>query len=55
MGGLGSGRGDYATTPTVEESKAIDINEFTDTLTPELRGSYRWFCDGEESGNTHGK
>ena len=32
MVGLAGGRDDYATTPTIEESKAIDVNEFTDTL-----------------------
>lgn len=51
MGGFGSGRDDYATTPTVETSKAIDINEFTDTLKPGTSGSYRWYRNGKESGN----
>lgn len=51
--GFGPGRDDYATTATtatIEESKAIDINEFTDTLRPGTRGSYQWTRDGEESG-----
>lgn len=51
MVGLAGGRDDYATTPTIEESKAIDVNEFTDSLAPGSRGSYRWTRDGEESGN----
>jgi hypothetical protein len=48
--GFGRGRDDYATTPTIEESKAIDVNEFTETLRPGTRGSYRWSRDGEETG-----
>lgn len=48
--GFGRGRDDYATTPTIEESKAIDVNEFTDTLKPGTSGSYQWYRDGEESG-----
>lgn len=31
-------------------SKAIDVNEFTDTLTPGSQGSYRWTHEDEESG-----
>lgn len=51
MGGFGSGRHDYATTSTVEASKSLDVNEFTDSLTPGTRGTYRWYRGGEESGD----
>lgn len=32
MGGWGSGRRDYATTPIVRECRALNINEFTDVV-----------------------
>lgn len=51
MGEFGSGRHDYATTATVEASKSIDVNEFTDSLTPGMRGSYSWSRGDEEAGN----
>lgn len=30
--GFGRGRDDYATTPTIEESTATDVNECTDAI-----------------------
>lgn len=43
MGGLGSGRYEYATTPTVEECRVLDVNEFTDAVEyPGTSATIRW-------------
>ena len=43
MGGLGSGRYEYATTPTVEDCRALDVNEFTDAIEhPGTGATVRW-------------
>lgn len=43
MGGFGSGRDDYATTPTVGASRTLDVNEFTDAVEqPGAQGTIRW-------------
>jgi len=43
MGGLGSGRYEYATTPTVEDCRTLDVNEFTDAIEdPETGLTVRW-------------
>ena len=47
MGGLGSGRTDYATTPTVEDCRALDVNEFIDAV--EHPGTVRWGAEEDPS------
>lgn len=42
MGGLGSGREDYATTPTVEESRHFTVEELTDGRQPGDAVLWRW-------------
>lgn len=43
MGGLGSGRHDYATTPTVRECRCLDVNKLTEVVKqPGAAGTYRW-------------
>lgn len=43
MGGLGSGRYEYATTPTVEDCRVLDVNEFTDAVEhPGTNATIRW-------------
>ena len=43
MGGLGSGRYEYATTPTVEDCRVLDVNEFTDAVEyPGTSATIRW-------------
>jgi hypothetical protein len=46
--GFGRGRDDYATTPTVEESKAIDVNEFTDAIEQSGKSGAIWTGDRED-------
>ena len=43
MGGLGSGRYEYATTPTVEDCRTLDVNEFSDAVDhPGTSATIRW-------------
>jgi hypothetical protein len=43
MGGFGSGRQQYATTPTVEECRHLDVDQFTDAVEhPGRGGSVNW-------------
>ena len=48
MGGMGSGRYDYATTPTVEECRYLDVNELTDTLDHVGRGGRIYWGDPDD-------
>jgi hypothetical protein len=48
MGGFDSGRDDYATTPTVEESKTIDVNRFTDAIEQPDTSGAAWKGDRED-------
>lgn len=45
MGGFNSGRDDYATTPTVEESKVIDVTQFTDAVEQPGESGVAWKGD----------
>lgn len=51
MGGFGSGRTGYATTPDDRDCLKLDVNEFTEVLGEEGRysGTYSWERDGERS------
>ena len=50
MGGLGSGRYEYATTPTVEDCRALDVNEFTDAVEhPGTSGTILWGPEDDPS------
>lgn len=48
MGGWGSGRHDYATTPTVEQCRQLDVNDLTDAV--DYPGSYAttWWGDRDD-------
>lgn len=54
MGGYGSGRSEYALTPTVERSLHLAVTDLTDALTPGVRGELRWGDSDadDESGTT---
>lgn len=46
MGGFGSGRGPYATTPSVEQCLHLDVNEFTDVVEEtDIVGRLEWGGD----------
>jgi hypothetical protein len=47
VGGLGSGRREYATTPTVEECRYLDVNRFTDAT--EAKGGHIDISWGENT------
>lgn len=50
MGGLGSGRYEYATTPTVEDCCILDVNEFTDAVEhPGTCATIRWGPEDDSS------
>ena len=52
MGGLGSGRADYATTPTVENCRELDVNEFTDAVEyPGMSTTVQWGSKEDPSGS----
>lgn len=53
MGGMWSGRNDYATTPTVTECKTIDVNRMhrEGWLRPGVGGNLRWTRGDEPAGN----
>jgi len=54
MGGFGSGRREYATTPTVEECRHLSVDEFTDAVEhPGHDGRIRW-GDPDDPGATIG-
>ncbi|MFC6836983.1 hypothetical protein [Halomarina ordinaria] len=47
MGGWGSGRDSYATTPNVEECHTLDVNAFTELVDhPGAFGPYAWYDNG---------
>lgn len=48
MGGFGSGRGPYATTPSVEQCLHLDVNEFTDVVEEETAGRLTWRDNAHE-------
>lgn len=51
MGGYGSGRYEYASTPTVAACRALDVDEFTDAVRRPGRGfKYSW-CDEHGHGD----
>ncbi len=50
MGGIGSGRTDYATTPTVEDCRELDVSEFTDSVEyPGTSATVRWGPEDDPS------
>jgi hypothetical protein len=48
MGGFGSGRREYATTPTVEECRHLDIDNFTDAVDHPGRGGPIYWGDPDD-------
>lgn len=55
MGGMWSGRNDYATTPTVEQCKSLDVNWMhrEGCLSPGTSGSLKWSEGSSMSFRTH--
>lgn len=51
MGGFGSGRTDYATTPTDRDCLKLDVNEFTEILGEDgqYAGTYSWERGGDRT------
>lgn len=48
MGGFGSGRDPYATTPTVEESRTLDVDNLTDAVEQPGEEAVVWWGDRED-------
>jgi hypothetical protein len=53
MGGLGSGRYEYATTPTVEDCRTLEVDEFTDAVEhPGTSMTVRWGPEDDPNAST---